>query len=64
LKYLLDTNACIALLNGRIRAVYHMLTQTPTSEVALCAVVKAELLYGASKSHSPDQSRRTLYWFF
>jgi len=47
---LVDTNVCIAYLNGRepgIRA--RLLSQSP-DRVFLCAVVRAELLYGARKS--------------
>ena len=50
MKYLLDTNTCIAYLNGRAAGVLRRLRGIPRSEVALCSVVKAELLYGARKS--------------
>jgi tRNA(fMet)-specific endonuclease VapC len=53
MKYLLDTNTCIAYLNGRAVGVRRRLQGLPPSEVTLCSVVKAELLYGASSHHSP-----------
>lgn len=43
--YLLDTNACIHLLN----ATSPVLSKRP-GEIALCSVVKAELLSGARRS--------------
>ena len=48
--WLLDTNACIALLNGTSAPLAGRLAQHRPSEIRLCAVVKAELLFGARKS--------------
>ena len=49
MKYLLDTNVWIALLasNANVEA---RVAQIPLADIALCDVVKAELLYGAYKS--------------
>lgn len=44
--HLLDTNICIALLEGDARARRSLLELSP-EEVTLCSVVKAELLFGA-----------------
>jgi tRNA(fMet)-specific endonuclease VapC len=44
MTYLLDTNACIRYLNGQSEAIMRRLQQVPPDEVAVCAVVKAELL--------------------
>ena len=41
--YLLDTNACIRILNGSSPAVAARLQATNPSDVRLCSVVKAEL---------------------
>lgn len=48
--YLLDTNACIALLNGSGPSVSARLRACDPAQVAVCSVVKAELLYGARRS--------------
>jgi tRNA(fMet)-specific endonuclease VapC len=56
LKYLLDTNACIRILNGRAPALVERLGQHRPSEIAVCSVVKAELFYGAAKSSDPART--------
>lgn len=48
--YLLDTNACIRVLNGDAPQVTERLRAVGPAGVFLCAVVKAELAYGAWKS--------------
>lgn len=62
--FLLDTNACIRILNGSSTAVAARLQATSPSEVRLCAVVKAELLYGARKSARVEDNLRLLLRFF
>lgn len=64
MNYLLDTNACIGYLNGRALGVMRKLRSIPPSAVALCSVVKAELLYGAWKSADPARARSKLDSFF
>ena len=48
--YLLDTNACIRILNGTHQGVVERFSAESPVTVRLCSVVKAELLYGARKS--------------
>lgn len=62
--YLLDTNICIAFLNGTDDAVRDRLTTLPPVEIGLCSVVKAELLYGARKSQQVDRNLGRLATFF
>ena len=50
--HLLDTNACIALLNGTSPALVDWLQRRPPSDTCLCSVVKAELLFGAHNTSS------------
>ncbi len=50
MKYLLDTNACIRFLNGRAPRIAERMQATAPSDIVVCAVVKAELRYGAAKS--------------
>lgn len=62
--FLLDTNACIRILNGTSPSVAARLQATSPSEVCLCAVVKAELIYGARKSARVEDNLRLLVRFF
>lgn len=50
MTFLLDANICIAFLNGREPRLRDQLLKRSPSEVALCSVVKAELLFGARNS--------------
>lgn len=47
---LLDTNVCVGWLGGTDLGVKRNLATLKRDEVALCSVVKAELLYGARAS--------------
>lgn len=62
--YLLDTNACIQLLNGTNKRVARRLRVNAPSEVALCSVVKAELLFGARRSRLVEANLQLLTRFF
>jgi len=57
MSFLLDTNTCIRFLNGRSLAVARRLKATPPDQILVCSVVKAELFYGAQRSHDPVRSR-------
>jgi len=50
LRFLLDTNVCIKILNGSSDEVVAKMRELDPSEITLSAVVKAELVYGARKS--------------
>jgi tRNA(fMet)-specific endonuclease VapC len=60
--FLLDTNVCIGLLKGHAGIVARLNQLTP-ADVRLCAVVKAELRYGAWASENPAQNLSTLKRF-
>lgn len=62
--YLLDTNACIRILNGTSPSLAAHLRTVPRSLVRLSSVVKAELLYGARKSTRIAENLRLLERFF
>jgi len=62
--WLLDTNACIALLNGSSTGLAEQLAQHRPSEMRLCSAVKAELLFGARKSERAADNLRLLDAFF
>jgi tRNA(fMet)-specific endonuclease VapC len=52
-SFLLDTNTCIAYLNGRAEGVRQSLAEQDPRDVFVCSVVKAELYFGAMKSSRP-----------
>lgn len=56
MTYLLDTNVCIRYLNGCAPSVRQRLHELRPVDVAVCAVVKAELFYGARRSVDPARS--------
>lgn len=58
MKYLLDTNVCIRYLNGESLVLGRRLQSEDLQEMAVCSVVKAELFYGAMRSHNPDDAWR------
>lgn len=62
--FLLDTNACIRILNNRSAELVARLKQHHPGEIFLCSVVKAELLYGAFRSAQPADNLRILEIFF
>lgn len=62
--YLLDTNVCIHLLNEKNPIILHHLRQHSPADIALCSVVKAELLYGARRSQRIEANLQLLKAFF
>ena len=65
MSYLLDTNACIALINNRPATVRQRLEQAVKQGDALTvsAVVAFELWYGAAKSARREANHRRLETF-
>lgn len=62
--YLLDTNVCIHLLNEKHPSILqHFRLHSPT-DIVLCSVVKAELLYGARRSQRIEANLQLLKAFF
>ena len=61
--YLLDTNVCVRYLNGRSPAIKRRLEETDPNSIALCSVVKGELLFGAVKSQVPVATMSRLMQF-
>ena len=49
---LLDTNVCIGILKDRDGLIARLRSLAP-AEIRVCAVVRAELFYGARKSGRP-----------
>lgn len=53
LRFLLDTDACVAYLEGSDPKLRDRWLRTPPEDVALCSVVRAELSHGAWGSDDP-----------
>ncbi len=64
MTYLLDTNACIELLNERDAPIAQKLASVIPQIVRVCSVVKAELFHGAYKSYRRDANLALLNRFF
>ena len=62
--FLLDTNACIKILNSTSTQLVSRLKEHHPSQIKLSSVVKAELIYGARKSAKPARNLRILQDFF
>lgn len=62
--FLLDTNACIKILNNASTPLVARLKGNHPSQIKLSSVVKAELIYGARKSAKPAQNLKILREFF
>lgn len=56
MRYLLDTNACIALLNNTSPSLRAHIRRHRPSEIGLSAIVTYELYYGACKSRRMDRN--------
>ena len=65
MTYLLDTNACIALINGAPKAVRDKFQRAVRKDatVLLSSVVAFELWYGAAKSQRREASAERLQAF-
>ena len=62
--YLLDTNVCIHLLNEKHPTILQHIRRHSPADIALCSVVKAELLCGARRSQRVDANLQLLKAFF
>lgn len=62
--YLLDTDICIHLLNQADPQIEAQFRSRSPRDIALCSVVKAELLYGAHRSTRTDANLQRLHRFF
>jgi len=55
MNYLLDANTIVRFLNGRAPNVRTKINGIPLVDLAVSAVVIAELRYGAAKSNNPSK---------
>ena len=63
MKYMLDTNACIALIKRKPAAVIERLTAAEPGDAGISSVTLAELQYGARKSAKVEQNALALAEF-
>lgn len=61
---LLDTNACIQLWQRKNLTVRRHFVQHSPADIALCSVVKAELLFGAHRSEQKECNLQLLQQLF
>jgi tRNA(fMet)-specific endonuclease VapC len=61
---LLDTNACIQLWQRKNLNVRRHFAQYSPADIALCSVVKAELLFGALRSEQKENNLQLLQKLF
>lgn len=64
MKFLLDTNAWIKLLNPHPSPVKQRIAASNPSEIMMCSVVKAELYFGAYKSTQQTTNLKLLAKLF
>lgn len=60
MKYLLDTNICIYLINERPKDVLSKFEQYPIDEFGISSITHAELQYGIAKSMHKEQNKEAL----
>lgn len=63
MKYVLDANTCIRLLNADDEGVQRRYAACQPADVVLCSVVKAELAYGARRSARVEFNLKRLDYF-
>ena len=63
MKYLLDTNICIAIINSKSKNALAKLQECEVGEVAISSITVAELRYGADKSSSKARNHTALDGF-
>lgn len=56
MRYMLDTNTCIYFLKGTYLSIHERLSSIDRHQVAIPAMVKAELLLGANKSRNREDT--------
>lgn len=64
MKFLLDSNTCIQFLNDSHAGVRRQFFAHQPSDLVLCSIVKAELLYGAYRSTRVPANLQRLQTFF
>jgi tRNA(fMet)-specific endonuclease VapC len=63
MKYLLDTNICIALIRQKPAALLQRLTSLQLGDAGISSITLAELFHGVEKSARPEQNMSALEQF-
>jgi len=63
IRYMLDTDACIALIKNRPEAMRVRLTRLSPQEVGMSGIVAAELWFGVAHSQKKKQNEAALKGF-
>ena len=63
MKYLLDTNICIYIINEKPKKVLRRFQQYPVHEFAISSITHAELQYGVAKSKHKIKNQEALDQF-
>ena len=63
IRYMLDTNVCIGIINGSPPALRQRLQQIAPAEVAISQIVCYELAFGVCNSGQPQRNRANLLHF-
>jgi len=63
MKFLLDTNICIALIKRKPAKTIARLSALSVGDIGLSSITLAELQYGVVKSGQPEQNRQALEEF-
>jgi len=63
MKYLLDTNICVALIRQRPKELIKQLTSYKPGDIGISTITIAELIYGAQKSNQIEQNMTALDQF-
>jgi tRNA(fMet)-specific endonuclease VapC len=62
-KYLLDTNICIYIINEKLPALLRRMQRFTPGELGISSIPVAELEYGIHKSSRPERNRIALTSF-
>ena len=60
MKYLLDTNICIYIINEKPKKVLRKFEQYPVHEFSISSITHAELQYGVAKSKHKNRNQEAL----
>jgi tRNA(fMet)-specific endonuclease VapC len=63
MKYLLDTNICIYIINKRPASILDTIRSKHPDEISISSITIAELQYGAERSRNPHQNRIAILEF-
>lgn len=63
MKYLIDTNICIHIINNRIEGSAEWIKAVGIDNILISSITVAELEYGVAKSSRHEQTQQALYKF-